>query len=90
MSQLAWEFYNITSQLFPKVIWNHPDNCEKKGIHLNLQDYDIIFNKGRVFLGNQIQTLYVKNTGMWPTLSKSGDPVHYSNGGLPQVNAIAS
>nr|QFQ61158.1 conohyaluronidase [Conus magus] len=62
-----------------RVVWNHPDNCERIKLHLPLDEYGIIFNKLRVFLGEEIQTLY--DTGPWPYISETGK---FINGGLPQ------
>ena len=52
-----------------RVVWNHPDHCEKSGYPLNLSDYGIIHNTGRWFIGDEIQLLY--NTGRWPLLKNS-------------------
>ena len=65
-----------------RVVWNHPDPCEKSGHPLNLSDYGIIHNTGRRFIGDEIQTLY--NTGRWPRLSGNRS----INGGLPQVHSV--
>ena len=62
-----------------RVVWNHPDPCERTGFPLNLSSYGIIHNHNRSFIGEEIQTLY--QTGRWPMYS-SGQAV---NGGLPQV-----
>ena len=62
-----------------RVVWNHPDPCEKSGHPLNLSDYGIIHNTGRGFIGDEIQLLY--NTGRWPLLRQSQSV----NGGIPQV-----
>ncbi|XP_076466175.1 hyaluronidase conohyal-P1-like [Babylonia areolata] len=63
-----------------RVVWNHPDTCERVKIPLHLDRYGIVFNKRRVFLGEEIQTLY--RTGRWPVYSKSGEAI---NGGIPQL-----
>nr|C0HKM3.1 RecName: Full=Hyaluronidase conohyal-P1; AltName: Full=Hyaluronoglucosaminidase; Flags: Precursor [Conus purpurascens] len=62
------------------VVWNHPDTCKRNRIPLHLDHYGFIFNKNRLFLGEEIQTLY--NTGLWPNISETGE---FFNGGLPQL-----
>ncbi|KAL8575565.1 hypothetical protein ACOMHN_059629 [Nucella lapillus] len=63
-----------------RVVWNHPDTCEKNGYPLRLEQWGFTFNKNRQFLGEEVQTLY--QTGNWPTISKTGKT---NNGGLPQL-----
>ncbi|KAK7108671.1 hyaluronidase conohyal-P1-like [Littorina saxatilis] len=62
-----------------RVVWNHPDPCERKGVHMNFSEYGIVFNTGRSFIGDEVQTLY--KTGRWPRYSGSR-PIE---GGLPQL-----
>merc|ERR1719383_455881 len=66
------------------VYWNAPsESCERRGIKLDLDKYEIKHNKDLKFKGAVITLFYAdyRNFGAFPYIDRNGKDV---NGGIPQ------
>ncbi|WKY03612.1 hypothetical protein Q1695_004957 [Nippostrongylus brasiliensis] len=67
-----------------EVFWNVPSRpCEKAGINIPLEDFEIKHNSGQLFAGEKIVIFYEYKFGKIPYYAKY-KPDQPINGGLPQ------
>uniref|UniRef100_A0A0N4ZDJ2 Hyaluronidase n=1 Tax=Parastrongyloides trichosuri TaxID=131310 RepID=A0A0N4ZDJ2_PARTI len=63
--------------------WSEP--CLEKGYNLPVENYGVVINKNKTFIGDKVSLLYEKHIGLYPFLKKEENGTYtFVNGGLPQ------